>query len=152
MENLQDLGYLGLFLATFLAATIVPFSSDAVFFGFLALGYNVGLSLAVATIGNWTGSLTTYWVGYAGNMQRIEKWFHISLKKLESKRPLVEKYGSWLALLVWVPFIGDLFAVALGFYKVDFKKSAAFMLLGKFLRFVLLCVAFYFFREIVLYN
>jgi len=147
MENLQELGYLGLFIVTFLAATVIPFTSDAAFVGFLALGFNMFVTLAVATLGNWTGSITTYWVGRAGNIQRIEKWFKISLTKLESKQPTVEKYGSLLAWLVWLPIVGDLFALALGFYKIDFRKTATFMLFGKFLRFVALCIVFYFANE-----
>jgi membrane protein YqaA with SNARE-associated domain len=145
MGEISELGYLGLFVATLLASTVIPFSSDALYIAFLAFGHKILPSLALATAGNWIGSLTTYWIGRAGNRERIEKWFHVSLKKLESKRPVIDKYGSWLALLVWLPFIGDVFAVALGFYKIDFRKTASFMLLGKFLRFSLLSAIYYFF-------
>ena len=44
--------------------------------------------------------------------------------------------GVWLALLTWLPFVGDVFAIALGFYRISPVKSGLFMLLGKFLRFL----------------
>ncbi|MDR0667161.1 MAG: DedA family protein [Prevotellaceae bacterium] len=147
MENIQELSYYGLFLATTLAATIIPFSADVVYIAFLAFGYDIFLSLIVATSGNWIGSLITYGIGRVGNIKHIEKWFRISLKRLEKQQAVVNKYRSWLALFVWLPLIGDVFAIALGFYKINFRKTAAFMLLGKFLRFSFLSVAYYFFTE-----
>jgi membrane protein YqaA with SNARE-associated domain len=147
MENIQELSYFGLFVATLLAATVIPFCSDVVYLAFLALGHNIWLSLVVATAGNWSGSLITYGIGRAGNLEHIEKWFRVSLKKLEKQQSVVNKYRSWLALLVWLPFIGDVFAVALGFYKINFHKTAAFMLLGKLLRFSVLTAACYFFMD-----
>lgn len=59
----------------------------------------------------------------------------------------VEKYGSWLALLTWVPFIGDIFALALGFYRTKFYSSAIFMLIGKLSRFVLIIIVFIYFKD-----
>jgi membrane protein YqaA with SNARE-associated domain len=147
MENIQELSYVGLFAVTALAATVIPFSSDVVYIAFLAFGHDIFLSLLVATLGNWAGSLITYGIGRAGNLEHIEKWFHISLKKLEKQQSIVDKYRSWLALLVWLPFIGDVFAIALGFYKINFRKTAAFILLGKFLRFSFLSVVYSFFLE-----
>ncbi|MDE7129062.1 MAG: DedA family protein, partial [Alistipes sp.] len=55
----------------------------------------------------------------------------------------VERWGAWLALLTWVPFIGDIFAVVLGFFKARFWPSAWFMLLGKGLRFVAWAAIYY---------
>ena len=60
MEWLEGLGLLGLFIGTFLAATIFPFSSDALYIGILAaVGDPVGC-LIVGTLGNWLGSVATY--------------------------------------------------------------------------------------------
>jgi membrane protein YqaA with SNARE-associated domain len=146
MEFLQDLGYIGLFFGSFLAATVVPFSSDVLLIATLATGANPVASLMVATTGNWLGGLTSYWAGHLGKWEWIEKWFGTNKEKLEKQRDTVAKYGSWLALFTWLPFIGDIFAIALGFYKVDFKKTAIFMLIGKFLRFLLWAVLFHFFK------
>lgn len=61
MEALLDWGYIGLFVGSFVAATVVPFSSDVLLVGMLAAGGNVWLSVLVATVGNWAGGLTSYW-------------------------------------------------------------------------------------------
>jgi Predicted membrane protein len=56
-------------------------------------------------------------------------------KKIRKTKERVEKYDSWLALLTWAPFVGDIFAIGLGFYKINFIKCSIFMLIGKALRF-----------------
>jgi membrane protein YqaA with SNARE-associated domain len=75
MELLSQLGLIGLFLGCFLAATIVPFSSDFLMVGILIAGVNPVLALIVATSGNWLGGLTTYYIGRIGKWNWIEKWF-----------------------------------------------------------------------------
>ena len=66
MEWLQGLGLLGLFLGTFLAATIFPFSSDALYLAILAATANPVGCLIAGTLGNWLGSVVTYWIGWIG--------------------------------------------------------------------------------------
>lgn len=129
-------GYVGLFIGAFLAATLIPFSSDVLLIAVLMAGGDPYITVILASVGNWLGGLTSYWVGWLGKWEWIEKWFRIKREKLESQKKHVDKYGSLLALLTWLPIVGDLFAVALGFYRVDFKKSAVFMFIGKFARFV----------------
>ncbi len=65
---------------------------------------------------------------------------------LEKQKKRVNKYGSWLALLTWIPIIGDVFALALGFYRTNFYSSAFFMLIGKLVRFVLIIIVFVYFK------
>lgn len=136
MEWLHNLGYVGLFIGSFIAATVVPFSSDVLLVGMFAAGGAVWLSVGVATVGNWLGGLTSYWVGWLGRWEWIEKWFRVKRETLERQKSRIDRYGSVLALLTWLPFIGDVFAVGLGFYRVDFRKAAVLMLIGKGLRFV----------------
>jgi len=147
MEFLGDWGYLGLFWGCFLAATVVPFSSDALFVSALALNGDVFLTLLWGVSGNWLGGLVTYWMGYIGKWEWIEKWFRVKPATLEKQKMKVDKYGSWLALLVWVPVVGDVFALALGFYRTNFYSSALFMFIGKFARFVLICIIFIYFKD-----
>lgn len=136
MEALQDLGYIGLFIGSFLAATVVPFSSDALLLGLLFAGYSVVPTVIVATLGNWLGGLTSYYVGYLGRWDWIEKWFRVKRETLEKQKSKIDKYGSMLALMSWLPIVGDLFAIALGFYKQPFVSSAIYMLIGKAIRFI----------------
>ena len=135
MELFGDLGYLGLFLGTFLAATVVPFSSDFLIIGVLVAGANPLLAFILATVGNWLGGLTSYYLGHLGKWEWIKKWLRVKEESLNKHKSKIEKYGSLIALLSWAPFVGDIFAIGLGFYRVDFLKSAVFMFIGKALRF-----------------
>lgn len=143
MENLLEYGYFGLFLGAFLAATIFPFSSDVLLMAMLAAGGDVFVTITVATAGNWLGGLTSYGVGYLGKTEWLERWFRIKPETVYRYKERVAKYGAWLALLTWVPFVGDVFAVVLGFFKARFWPSAWFMLLGKGLRFIAWAVIYY---------
>lgn len=135
MEWLEGLGLLGLFIGTFLAVTVVPFSSDVLFIGILLTGVNPWTVMIVGTLGNWLGGLTSYAVGYIGKWEWIEKWFRIKPETLEKHKKKIDKWGPPLALLSWLPFVGDVFSIGLGFYKVNFWKCAAYMLIGKGVRF-----------------
>ena len=135
MEYFLTWGYLGLFLGSFLAATILPFSSEILVTGMLLAGASPFYVLITATMGNWLGSLSTYGIGWLGKWEWIEKWLKTPREKIEKQQEKIAKYGSLLAFLVWVPVVGDVFALALGFYKVNFIKCSIFMLIGKFLRY-----------------
>ena len=133
---LLDLGYFGLFLGSFLASTIVPFSADVLLIGMLVAGGSPWLVIGVATAGNFLGGLTSYGIGRIGKWEWIEK-LGVKPETLAKQKAKVDRWGAWLALLSWVPFVGDIFAVALGFYRSKFIPSAIFMLIGKFGRFVM---------------
>ena len=136
MEFFEQLGYLGLFLGSFLAATVVPFSSEILVTGMLVAGTNQFYVFFFATLGNWLGSVSTYIIGLLGKLQWAEKFFKISHEKIKKQQRIIRKLGSWLSLLVWLPVAGDVFALALGFYKVNYKTCIPFMLIGKAARFL----------------
>ena len=133
--NLENLGLLGLFIGTFLAATILPFSADALYIAVLAAVGDARSCLIVGTLGNWLGSVFTYWIGWIGKWEWIEKWFKVKPETMEKQKALLDKYGVWLALLAWVPIIGDVFAISLGFFKVKPFWTIVLLLLGKGIRF-----------------
>lgn len=135
MEFLLEWGYLGLFMGSFLAATVLPFSSEILVTGLLLAGANPVYIFLSATLGNWLGSLTSYYIGWLGKWKWIEKWLRISPEKIKRQQVRIEKYGSLLAFFVWLPIIGDVFALALGFYKVNFIRCCVFILVGKALRY-----------------
>ena len=107
MDGLLEFGYIGLFFGSLLAATIFPFSSDALLLGMLIAGGDPIITVAVATVGNWIGGLIGYWMGWLGKLEWIEKWFKVKHETLERHRAKVEKWGSFLALLTWTPFVWD---------------------------------------------
>ena len=143
MEWLVEYGYIGLFIGAFLAATVIPFSSDVLLVALLAAGGDPYIAVPIATVGNWLGGLTSYWLGWLGRWEWIEKWLGVKREKLERQKSRINRYGSLLALMTWLPVVGDVLAVALGFYRIDFKRSALYMLIGKCARFIAWAVIYY---------
>lgn len=144
MTDLASFGYLGLFIGSFAAATILPFSSEVLLIILLASGYELVPCLIIATTGNWLGGLTGYGIGYLGKLEWIEKWFRVSHAKLVSFQQRIESYGSWIAFLSWLPVIGDPLTIALGFFRVHFLKVCLFMLVGKLVRYIAWGMLFYY--------
>ena len=144
--NWIDLGYFGMFAAALLAATFIPLGSEIVFTGLLALEFNPFVLIIVATAGNTTGGMLTYYVGYLGKWQWLEKWFGISKVKIETNMHRIQKWGNAIAFFTWLPIIGDPLAAALGFAKTKVWATVFWMTLGKLLRFALLAWLFYAFN------
>lgn len=132
-----DLGYTGLFLASFFAATILPFSSEMVLSTILAAGGDPIISLSLATLGNWMGGLTSYWLGWLGHFDRIEKFLHLKEQTLIKWQQKVKNKEEWIALFCWLPGIGDIIAVVLGLLKSNLWRTAIGMLVGKSLRYII---------------
>lgn len=143
VEFLLEYGYLGLFIGAFLAATILPMSSDVLLVGLLAVGANPYVAVATATLGNWLGGMSSYLIGRAGKWAWIEKIFRVKPETIQKQSVRIARYGSWMAFFTWLPFVGDVMAIALGFYRVKALNVTIFMLLGKGFRFVLWAVLFY---------
>lgn len=137
MIGLESLGLWGLFLGTFLAATIVPFSSDALYLAVLIATKDPLGCFLYGTIGNWLGGITTYWVGWLGRWEWIEQWFKVKHETLAKQKIKIDKYGVWMALLSWVPVFGDIIVIALGFYKTRPLWTIILLLVGKAGRFLL---------------
>lgn len=137
MFGLEELGLAGLFIGTFLAATILPFSSDALYVGALLAGLPPVAVLLTGTLGNWLGGVTTYFLGRLAKWEWAERVFKVKPETLEKQHRIIKKYGVWTALIVWVPFVGDVVALALGFYKCPAIWSLLLMLIGKMGRFAI---------------
>jgi membrane protein YqaA with SNARE-associated domain len=142
MEAWVEWGYLGLFLASFLAATVLPFSSEVVLALMLAGPFSpVGILIA-ATAGNWLGGVSSYGLGYLAKWDWIEKYLRTKREDVYRFKYRIERYGSVLAFFTWLPFIGDLLALALGVFRVRWPKVFVWMLIGKFLRYLLIVLGF----------
>lgn len=149
MEWFIEWGYLGLFIGAIIGATVFPFSSEVVLVALLTQPtINPYIAISCATIGNLIGGIISYYLGYLGRWKWIEKCLGIKRSKLEAQKTKVERWGALLALMSWAPFVGDIFAVALGFYRVNFKKSVLFMFLGKGGRFVIWALLFYWIKPL----
>jgi membrane protein YqaA with SNARE-associated domain len=116
----------GLFVASFLAATLLPGGSEAVLYGVLKFHPDqYWPALGVATLGNTLGGMSSYLLG------RL-----IPQKKELRGLDAVRRYGSPVLLLSWVPFIGDPLCVAAGWLRLNPGLSALFMAAGKLARYV----------------
>ncbi|MDD2995889.1 MAG: DedA family protein [Paludibacter sp.] len=136
MTDFIELGYAGLFIASFLAATVVPFSSEVVFSALVFGGLDAWKCVFVATAGNWLGGMTSYYVGRLGKLEWIEKYFRIKKEKLDRFTEKMHKYGDWFAFFSFLPGVGDVIAVAAGYFRCRWWIVAVSMLAGKFVRYV----------------
>lgn len=136
MTGFIELGYLGLFIASFLAATVVPFSSEVVFSAMVYGGLNEWTCVFVATLGNWLGGMTCYYLGRLGKIEWIEKYLRIKREKIEKFLSYINKYGDWFAFFSFLPGIGDIIAVAAGYFRCRWWIVAISMLIGKFVRYI----------------
>lgn len=136
MTIFVSLGYLGLFIASFLAATVVPFSSEVVFSALVYGGLDPWTCVFVATAGNWLGGLSCYYIGKLGKIEWVEKYLRIKKEKLDKWLDKIHKYGDWFAFFSFLPGIGDAIAVASGFFRCNFWVVVVSMLLGKFIRYI----------------
>ena len=136
-ELLSKYGYYGFFAGSFLSSLFLPIGADILFVGMLAAGINPWGCLFIATTGNWLGGLIIYYIGYSGNKEKMKRWFHLKEEQLEKQKKKIDKYGSLLALLVWIPVVGDVSSVALGFYRTKPKLTLFLMYLSRMSRFLL---------------
>ena len=137
METYIAWGYLGLFFASFLAATVIPFSSEIVLTALLANQYPVTLSLIIATLGNWLGGMSSYFLGRLGRWEVLQRYFGVSKSRVETFKKRIEGWGGFLAFFCWLPLVGDVFAVGLGFFKIEWLKVSFWMIAGKAIRYII---------------
>ena len=118
-------GLAGVFLAGFLAATVVPFSSEAVLFGYLRLHPEMAApAVALATLGNTAGGMTTYLLG---RLVPRKEFPHLEL---------VRKHGAPVLLFAWLPIVGDALCAAAGWLRVHWLAALGCMAAGRFARYL----------------
>lgn len=124
-------GLWGIFVSSFLAATILPGGSELLLFGFLKLHpAEFWPALGLATLGNTLGGMSTYACG-----RFLPKWQR--LDTLPHKARLA-RWGPAALLLSWVPLSGDALCLAAGWLKLPWLPCLLLMALGKALRYTLI--------------
>jgi len=117
----------GLFLASFTAATLLPFPSEAALFAYLkAFPEHAVLAVAVATVGNTAGGMTTYLIGRFVPQKKVDEK---ALKR-------ISVWGSPILLFAWLPLIGDAFCAAAGWLRINWIAALGFMAAGRLARYV----------------
>lgn len=135
-------GSIGMFFAAFLAGSFFPFSSEAVMLALLAAGVNPSELLLWGTAGNTLGSVFNYGVGSLGREEWIERWTKVPPEKLNKGKRWVRHYGVWAGLLAWLPLIGSVITVAMGFLRVKFIYAMINVAIGKYIRYWLILEAY----------
>jgi membrane protein YqaA with SNARE-associated domain len=127
----SDLSLWGLFISSFLAATLLPGGSEAVLFGVLKLHPELFWpAILLGTLGNTLGGMVTFGMGWMLPMTQ-------QLKHVEK----VRTYGTPALTLAWVPLIGDALCLAAGWLRLNWWQAALFMAIGKFARYWVIALA-----------
>lgn len=137
-ELLINYGYIGILIASFLAASILPFSSEVVMVGLLAAGLEPAGLIAYGTIGNVAGSMFNYGIGRLGKPEWIERFLRIKKRDLERAERFMAGRGAWMGFFAFVPVIGDAITVMLGLLRANVELTLLSVTLGKLLRYVAL--------------
>lgn len=105
-------GLPGLAMATFLAATVLPLSSEVVLILALTLGLPPTSVLLWASLGNCAGSFTSYLIGRV--LAPRAELFLLHHRFGQKALAWARRYGGWCLLGAWLPGIGDPLLVAAG--------------------------------------
>jgi len=135
--------YLSLFTISFLAATILPFSSELTLAGLIATSsYNNLLLLIVASLGNVLGSVVNWILGFYSRNLSTKRWFPFKDEQIEKSSKWFNKFGRWSLLFAWVPIIGDPLTLAAGLLRIRFIEFLVLVTIGKVSRYI---IVFYLF-------
>lgn len=141
IDFLIQYGYWGMFVAAFIAGSFLPFSSEAVMAGLQLAGLAPLPLFLSGTIGNVAGSMFNYGVGRLGKMEWIEKYLHVKREKVERTQRFMKTWGAWMGVLCFLPILGSVIAVTLGYMRANPLISLFSITVGKVIRYAVLIYA-----------
>ena len=131
--------YSSLFVISFLAATILPFSSELTLAGLMATSnYDSLLLLIVASLGNVFGSVVNWILGFYSRNLSKKNWFLFKDEQIKKSSKWFNKFGKWSLLLAWVPIVGDPLTLAAGLLRVKFVEFLILVTIGKVSRYLVI--------------
>jgi membrane protein YqaA with SNARE-associated domain len=120
-----------LFGASFVAATLFPLPSEAALFAYLkAHPEQTALAVAIATLGNTLGGMTTYLIG------RLLPNRQLDARALR----LLHRWGAAATFFAWLPIVGDALSAAAGWLRVNWIAALAFMAAGRLSRYIAVAI------------
>ena len=131
-------GLPGLFLLSFLAATILPIGSEWLLILLLIQGLSPGDVVLTASFGNFLGACTTYLLGRWSADSFLQRLLRIDEYQQLQARSLYARYGIWSLLLSWLPIIGDPLCLLAGLLRLNFYRFTLLVFVGKFSRYATL--------------
>jgi membrane protein YqaA with SNARE-associated domain len=135
-------GYLGLFASAFLAATLLPMSSEAVLAALTAAtGHEVRVLWLVASLGNTLGALVNWVLGRFCLRWRDRRWFPVKAAELERAASWFRRYGTWSLLFAWLPVLGDPLTFVGGIFRVNVWVFLLLVGAGKAARYAVVILA-----------
>ena len=130
--------YLSLFFISFLAATILPFSSELTLAGLISTSnYDNLLLLVFASFGNVLGSVFNWGLGFYARNLTIKKWFPFKETQIERSSKWFSKFGKWSLLFAWVPIVGDPLTLFAGLLRIRFLDFIILVAIGKVSRYLM---------------
>ena len=130
--------YLSLFGISFLAATILPFSSELTLAGLISTSNYDNLSLLIfASFGNVLGSVFNWSLGFYSRNLTTKKWFPFKETQIERSSKWFSKFGKWSLLFAWLPIVGDPLTFVAGLLRVRFLDFIILVAIGKVSRYLI---------------
>ena len=130
--------YLLLFLSAFIAATFLPFYSEAWLYLLLqdaSSPLSVAIPVLVATAGNVLGACLNWWLGRSLLRFAGRRWFYFSAAQIARAQTGFQRYGLWTLLFSWLPVVGDPLTLIAGVLRVRFGVFVLLVTAGKLARY-----------------
>jgi len=131
--------YISIFFLSFLAATIIPFSSEVGLFSYMAVGkFNNELLLIFASLGNILGSCVNYILGLFIIKFKTKSWFPYKDNQILKATNWFNRFGVYSLFFAFLPIVGDPLTLIAGIFRVSFLKFIILVSFGKILRYLLI--------------
>ena len=132
------MSYLSLFVTGFLAATLLPASSEVLLLALFQQGLSPALLWLSATLGNTLGSCVNWYLGREVLRFQNRRWFPVSSDSLQRAQRHFKRYGYWSLLFAWLPVVGDPLTFVAGTMRMRFSLFLVLGLLGKGMRYAVI--------------
>ena len=163
--SLPQFGLPGVFLVSFVSATLIPLGSEPAVYGMVKLRPDLfWATIVVATVGNVLGGVVDYWMGRGAEWmldRRLRLDEHglpmgvaAPVARSRAQAPLpagtepapgrwhqravrwMERFGAFGCILSWLPGIGDPLCAVAGWLRLPFWRCVLWMTIGKCLRYL----------------
>lgn len=142
LDLLVDYGPIGMLIASFIAGSVFPFSSEAVMLAMLAAGVDPWELVIMASIGNVAGSMFNYGVGRLGRLDWIEKYLHVKKESLDRAQRFMGGHGAWMGFFAFLPIFGSAISILLGLMRANIIITLISITLGKVMRYMIIAWPF----------
>ena len=142
LDLLVDYGPIGMLIASFIAGSVFPFSSEAVMLAMLAAGVDPWELVITASIGNVAGSMFNYGVGRLGRLDWIEKYLHVKKESLDRAQRFMGGHGAWMGFFSFLPILGSAISILLGLMRANIIITLISIALGKVMRYLIIAWPF----------